>query len=103
MRDGSTSEQMGWSPRFGLVVVVTVVVVVVAAGARVELVADEAEGPLEHPVRQMAPATTAATGVSFRYRALRPDTLGTCNLPLVRVIVLRAGPDGVQLAMAPTT
>jgi hypothetical protein len=71
MREGSTSEQMGWSPRFGLVVVV------VDADAAVELVADDAEGVLEHDVRQTAPANpimTAATAVS---RRLDADSLAT--------------------------
>jgi hypothetical protein len=102
MRDGSTSEQMGWSPRFGLVVVVV--------DTTVELVTGDAEGPLEHDVRQMAPAnpaTTAASAVGRRLDADRLDagrrgTWRARRLPLVRVIVSGTGSE-VQLAMAPTT
>lgn len=61
MRDGATSEQMGWSPRFGLVVIVADV-------DTVELVTDDAEGPLEHDDRQMAPANPAATATAVKLR-----------------------------------
>ncbi len=87
MREGSTSEQMGWSPRFGLVVVV----VVVDADAAVELVADDAEGVLEHDVRQTAPANpimTAATAVSRRLDADSLATYWARRCLLVRVINL---------------
>jgi hypothetical protein len=96
MRDGSTSEQMGWSPRFGLVVVVV--------DAAVDLVTDDAEDPLEHDVRQMAPANPAAkaTAVSPRLDGDRRDAWRARRRPLVRVIVSGTGSD-VQLAMAPTT
>jgi hypothetical protein len=94
-RDGSTSEQMGWSPRFGLVVVV--------ADTAVELVADDAEDPLEHDARQMAPANPAAVANAVRRRldGDRRDAWPARHLSLVRVIVC-TGSD-VQPAMAPTT
>jgi hypothetical protein len=52
---------MGWSPRFGLVVIVADV-------DTVELVTDDAEGPLEHDDRQMAPANPAATATAVKLR-----------------------------------
>jgi hypothetical protein len=101
MTEGSTSEQMGWSPRFGLVVVV----VVVDVDNAVELVTDDAEGALEHEARQTAPANpimTAAKRVNRPLDADIPTTGWARRCLLVRIIFSGLGTD-VQLAMAPTT
>lgn len=89
MVEGVTSEQMGWSPRLGLVVVVVVV------DTAVELVADVAEGPLEHDVRTMAPANPARTTATAGSLCLGADRRKLCRrrrLPPSLVPAIAAGP-----------